>query len=399
MSEVLLWNRRMESINNYLGITAEQPGFSFLGPIALHTYSRGFITERTVFDFWQGLTRWLGSVTEDGAGEDEKGVSRAPAGNTLTLDIDKVFDVMATLPSKKKKMVNDGRDQRTQKSYVRSLMEGKEPVPPTSLPLPSTNDLSISSELLEKSSELSSSSTIDTKRLDHTEEFLTVLRELNGFTRNQSMMQAKSVKELYRDWFHEGRELSEWWTTTVRNLDLVVEMGQEAEQRLVPWSAVMSDVVGDEIDSGNGRMGQNSEECGEDAEAINKEWVTRFKPLMKDAEKIESMMPWRGVTPPVITSEGIDAIATLGSFNTETVHVSFAGTPTVNPQMGGFLLVLPRYFRGLRVESQNEELNAFLEFCKLISVDIKSEVIYFSSSSLSYFPPDSSFMHLYLKFP
>ena len=88
----------------------------------------------------------------------------------------------------------------------------------------------------------------------------------------------------------------------------------------------------------------------------------------------ETLLPWRGVPPPVITTEGIDAITNLGTFNTETVHVSFAGTPSVNPQMGGYLLVLPRYFRGLRVESQNEELNAFLEFCKLISVDIKSEV-------------------------
>ena len=288
MSEVLLWTRRMETINSYLDITSEQPGFSYLGPIALHTYSRGFITERTMFDFWQGLTRWLGSVTEDGAGEDEKGQSRAPAGSTLTLDVDQVFQVMATLPSAtKKKTVNDGRDQRTVKSYVRSLAEGKEPLPPASRP--STNEMSISSELSEKSSEVSmelpSPSTV-TKSLDHTEEFLSVLRQLNVFTRNQSMTQAKSVKELYRDWFHEGREMSEWWTTTVRNLDLVVEMSQEAEQRVVPWSVVMSDIVGDEVDSGNGRMGQNSEECGEDAEAINKEWVGRYKPLMKDAEKI-----------------------------------------------------------------------------------------------------------------
>ena len=302
MSEMLLWNRRMESINNYLGITSEQPGFSYLGPIALHTYSRGFITERTVFDFWQGLTRWLGSEMQDGAGEDEKGRSRAPAGSTFTLDADKVFQVMATLPSppKKKKTANDGRDQRVVKSYLRTMAEGTDPSQPATLP--PTSDLSISSEksgdivsmeLSEKSGDAATMelpvSSVDAKVLDHTEEFLAVLRELNVFTRNQSMNEAKSVKEMYRDWFHEGRELSEWWTTTVRNLDLVSEMSEEAEKRLVPWSVVMSDIVGDEVDSGNGRMGQNSEECGEDGEAINNEWVDLYKPVMKGAEKIGTM--------------------------------------------------------------------------------------------------------------
>ena len=29
--------------------------------IRQHTYSRGFITERVIADFWQGLSRWMAS--------------------------------------------------------------------------------------------------------------------------------------------------------------------------------------------------------------------------------------------------------------------------------------------------------------------------------------------------
>jgi hypothetical protein len=50
--------------------------------------------------------------------------------------------------------------------------------------------------------------------------------------------------------------------------------------------------------------------------------------------------------------------------------LSDASVPSALAAKGAYLLVLPRYFRGLRW-SQSEELTAFLEFCKLLSVDLK----------------------------
>ena len=71
--------------------------------------------------------------------------------------------------------------------------------------------------------------TIKNKNPDHTDDFIQVLKSLNSFTRAGSILESKSVKELYRGWFKEGRDMGDWWTTTVRNLDLVQEMSDKAE--------------------------------------------------------------------------------------------------------------------------------------------------------------------------
>jgi hypothetical protein len=55
------------------------------------------------------------------------------------------------------------------------------------------------------------------------------LQAVNLFTRESSVELSKSVKEMYRDWYKEGKEMSDWWTTTVRNLDLTSEMTEKAE--------------------------------------------------------------------------------------------------------------------------------------------------------------------------
>jgi hypothetical protein len=52
---------------------------------------------------------------------------------------------------------------------------------------------------------------------------------------------------------------------------------------------------------------------------------------------------------------------------------------------GGYLLVLPRYFRGIGLD---QELSAFLEFCKILSADVKSLAA--SSSYASALKPGES---------
>jgi len=170
LAEMLVWGRRVEAAHAYAGSSA-----AGLGPVALHTYSRGFVTERALFDFWQGLTRWLGdgpaAVADSGDSGDK--AARVPAGATLRVNPDAVLAAARTVPPA---------------PGAPAAAAAAPPLPSPAAPAPA----------------------------DHTEDFLTVLKRLNTFTREQSLDQAKSVKELYRDWFHSGRELAEWWTTTVR---------------------------------------------------------------------------------------------------------------------------------------------------------------------------------------
>ena len=98
----------------------------------------------------------------------------------------------------------------------------------------------------------------------------------------------------------------------------------------------------------------------------------------QSAELLESFLPWRGISPPLVTPEGAEAIGKMGAFGTETVHVALTppgGAPatTTPPRAaGGYLLVLPRYFRGLRASpTSSEELSAFLEFSRLVGADVR----------------------------
>ena len=56
MSEMIVWLKRIDRVNMFLG---EDKTHSYTEQIALHTYSRGCITERTMHDCWLGIEKWL----------------------------------------------------------------------------------------------------------------------------------------------------------------------------------------------------------------------------------------------------------------------------------------------------------------------------------------------------
>ena len=172
MSEMLVWLQRIEKVNSFLG---DEDSSSFMGPLSQHTYSRGYITERTMHDCWLGIEKWLGGGVE---GIVKKGPQPS------SLDSNTILEVL-----------------KGDVSYT---------------PL---GDVDASTTSIAPHVE----------QVDHTDDFINVLRSLNTFTRAGSVSEAKSVKEMYRSWFKEGRDLGDWWTTTVRNLDLVQEMSEKAE--------------------------------------------------------------------------------------------------------------------------------------------------------------------------
>ena len=190
MGEMLVWLQRIERANLFAG---ESMSPSYLGPVKQHTYSRGYVTERALHDCWLGLEKWLGTSQEHALTGVDKKQSAPPLCAQLVIET----------------LQGDGS-------------------------ISSTDDTA--SDLL----------ALQTHTPDHTDDFIDVLNSLNAFTRAGSKAEAKSVKEMYRGWFKEGRELGDWWTTTVRNLDLVQEMSEKAEvsitQRHVECSRVDADV-------------------------------------------------------------------------------------------------------------------------------------------------------------
>ena len=144
----------------------------------------------------------------------------------------------------------------------------------------------------------------------------------------------------------------------------------------------MTGVVDYELarDNGIAPPSETSVQAGENAEAIADDW-TGYRPVMQCAELLESYLPWRGITPPSVTPEGSEAIGKMGAFRTETVHVALAPPAPASASgeaapvwraSGGYLLVLPRYFRGLHASpTASEELSAFLEFARVLSTDVK----------------------------
>mmetsp|Transcript_27792 Transcript_27792/g.26609 ORF Transcript_27792/g.26609 Transcript_27792/m.26609 type:complete len:756 (-) Transcript_27792:447-2714(-) len=295
MVEMLVWFRRTEEVNSFLG---SEISSSYLGPISQHTYSRGYVTERTMHDTWLGLERWLKSIKNEP--------------NPKFLNSDEVLGIAK------------GSD------------EGQ----------------------FEKG--------------DHTEDFIQVLQAVNLFTRESSVELSKSVKEMYRDWYKEGKEMSDWWTTTVRNLDLTSEMTEKAEQRKEAWSSIMDDIAFEQLSKDEDKFGENAEE-------ISNKWL-KFRPLMENSEFLEELLPWKELKKNHYTSEGLEHLNTLHEFSGDVVHVPFALTEPASSsgsvidgdeastRTGGYLFVCPRYFRGVGLA---EEFNAFLEYCKIVATDMK----------------------------
>lgn len=295
MIEMLVWFKRTEEVNSFLGsgITT-----SYLGPISQHTYSRGYVTERTMHDTWLGLEKWL---------QDRKKVEKKEY-----LNCDEVLCIA--------KGGNEGK-------YIKG---------------------------------------------DHTDDFIQVLQAVNSFTRESSVEMSKSVKEMYRDWYKEGKEMSDWWTTTVRNLDLTSEMTEKAEQRSEPWSLIMDDIAFEQLSKDEDKFGENAEE-------ISNKWLT-FRPLMENSEFLEDLLPWKDLQKNHYTSEGLQQLTRLHKFSGDVVHVPFSlPTSNIPPESsidsdnpskstGGYLFVCPRYFRGVGLA---EEFGAFLEYCKIVSADMK----------------------------
>lgn len=270
------------------------PDFSLEAPIVQHTYSRGFITERVMADFWSAFSLFL---------ENKPASAKAlPAREILS-------------------------DLRCGLSKTPRL-EGPEE--------------------------------------DHTEQFVRCLHALNDFTRKASTKEAKPVKEMYRDLFNDGKELVDWWTTIVCDLDLTEEVTSAANQRQRPWSEIMSELVAQNLEDET-RIDDDPGKATYASNALSR-WP-RLRYAMQLAEQIESVLPWKNVeNKQEFNIERLAALEDVYSLKDETVHIDFKIGDENAPNSRSFAFVAPRYFRGI---GSSEEITAFLEFSRIVDSAIQ----------------------------
>ena len=174
---------------------------------------------------------------------------------------------------------------------------------------------------------------------DHTEDFIETVINLNNFSRSLSSQKRMGVKEFFRALFIEGKEIVDWWTTFVRDLDMTDDIQDFANNREENWSSIISKVISDEVNSGN-----NNEDSGT-VGYVEKSALTweRLKPILMFAEEIESYLPYANSKFEKFSIQGLADVSKKMNFRAETVHVNFNDS-------GGkkaLLFVSPRYFRGI----------------------------------------------------
>jgi len=216
---------------------------------------------------------------------------------------------------------------------------------------------------------------------DHTTKFLDTLKSINSIARENSKQQSKSVKEFFREYYNEGKILSEWWTTLVRDFDLVDEMEKTAENRNVPWSEIMNSVI--EVNANKERPSEDGIDAKQTAIAAEQNlqlWNSRYGSVMKFSEEIETYLPWKKEVQENYKSESIEALKKTVKFDEETVHLEFSPE---NSSEKSFLFVAPRYFRGIGLD---EELSAFFEFCGIFSALVERFQPYLGESKIEVIP-------------
>jgi hypothetical protein len=283
--EMLAWSE-------YIGPVAAD--FSLEAPIVQHTYSRGFITERVMADFWAAFSLFLESKP-------------APA---------------KSLPARE---------------ILSDLRYG-----------------------------LSKTLRLEGPEEDHTEQFVKCLHALNDFTRRTSMKEMKPVKEMYRDLFNDGKELVDWWTTVVCDLDLTEEVISAADQRQRPWSEIMSELVAQNLEDET-RIDDDPGKATYANNALSR-WP-RLRYAMQLAEQIESVLPWKNVeNKQEFNIERLAALESVYSLQDETVHIDLKISNEHAPNSRSFVFVAPRYFRGI---GSSEEITAFLEFSRIVNAAVQ----------------------------
>lgn len=251
--------------------------------------SRGELTERVLYDCYSGLSKWTRGLSAAAASVRASEVISVPSSSALL-----------------KELVSRSSSQLSQMRIVDQQQQSVDG--------------------------------------DHTDSFKNALLKLNRESRQKSVDRACSVKEMYKQDFGAGRELTEWWTTMVRDLDLVeimerVAAGGDVKELdgdgsvsaaidgessgsysarariqstgLVPqaavavplgWSAVVERVVSSSLRENEANAAGSKDDDIESKESLNyanrntELWNNKYKAVLQQNEVLSSVLPWRSTS-------------------------------------------------------------------------------------------------------
>lgn len=185
---------------------------------------------------------------------------------------------------------------------------------------------------------------------------------VNKISREKSLKELSGVKEMFQNAFSSGKEVVEWWTTIVRNLDKSEDMETIAKDRTSPWSKIIDDVVNDP-GAADATESVSIKAAQEMADENIKVWKASYKDVVLAAENIETFLQWQSERPTLQFEAYASLLKEKGVLGGETISVAF------NVPSDSFLFVAPRYFRGIGMD---EELSAFNEYTRLVQKTIES---------------------------
>lgn len=181
---MFMWIDRLNHVQKYTYDSSNNDGIdsievekikSFLVPvedISLQVYSRGYVTERILNDLWTTFSLWDQKQQHHGYISDKQ---------TSTQSIDHINSI-------------DNNDN-------------------------SINNLS--------------NNVVNANNIDHYSQYLNVINAINEFTRNESIINKKSIQELYKDWHVRALEAVEWWYELIAEMNLEDQMNKYSYQNSI----------------------------------------------------------------------------------------------------------------------------------------------------------------------
>ena len=306
MYEMLAWLRKMEAVQSVASISTGNV-------IVQHTYSRGELTERTMFDVWLGISHWLQSANVDDTIKSKASISSKPLQSAAAL----------------------------------------------------TDSLSLHRPRFLQT------------EIDHTDDFMATLRGINKVAREKSVSESSSVKDLFKGYYTEGKKLTEWWTQMIRDLDLLPEMESKVLNRTSSWSAIMEHVCLNSTSTTTLSDGLEARTAAKLWEENAELWSTRYKGVMNLSETIEGLLPFRNERDETYSSAGLDNLAKHTNFPVDRAvtidlsHNNQGGSSFlfVCPRyFRGIALESGRQRGGFNMDM---ELSAFQEFAKLVDQSLR----------------------------
>ena len=206
--------------------------------------------------------------------------------------------------------------------------------------------------------------------LDHHDRFKCSVERINSMAREKSSQKLQSVKEVFKASYYQGREMVDWWTDIVRNLDKTHEMDKIIGGK---WADVITNTIEEGESSGDlqeelkfQRLGSGAALPADGEENPEmKNWVEKYREPMLMAEEIKGCIEWGQPDDDKVELQDrvTEAFRMSGWFKGDCPSVPFAHAEHDNASKS-YLFIAPRYFRGIGMD---EELSAFNEFSQAVT--------------------------------